>query len=177
MTEAKAASTKWTDEEADFLRKNYRTYSCRVIAETLGKSRNAIIGKASRLGLTLPYDQVFGNPYGKVLRVEKMRKIVPDVPTSADDFFSRNLLAIVKEKNEHFKKPKPVFEKHEPLENSVVPLNGVGVSLWDAKSSHCRWVLGEPKAMMYCGHTVHKGSSYCPTHYAVSKNPSGKVKK
>lgn len=177
MTEAKAASTKWTDEETDFLRKNYRSYSCRVIAETLGKSRNAIIGKASRIGLTLPYDQVFGNPYGKVMAVDKMRKIVPDTPTSADDFFSRNLLAIVREKNEHLKKPKAAFHKYEPTENPVEPLNGVGVSLWDAKSTHCRWVLGEPKAMMYCGHTVQKGSSYCFTHSNISKSSSKQVKK
>lgn len=173
MSVQNGASTKWTEEETDFLRKNYRTHSAQIVADTLGKTRNAIIGKANRIGLTLSYDEVFRNPHGEIMMAQR----VPKEPTSADDHLSRNLLAIAKQRSVHLQRRKSPITNEEVAKDVVEPLNGVGISLWDAKSSHCRWVLGEPKAMMFCGHDIQKGTSYCPTHYAASKASSKQVKK
>lgn len=177
MTEAKGASIKWTEEETNFLRNNYRIYPAQIIADALGKTKNAIVGRANRIGISLPYDEVMRNPYGKLMRGKNMPKIVPDEPTSADDYLSRNLLAIAKQRSVHLQRRKSPFVKEETAKDAVEPLNGVGVSLWDAKSHHCRWIIGEPKAMTFCGHDIKKGSSYCPTHSTISKASQEKVKK
>lgn len=178
MTAQKGASTKWTEEETNFLRNHYRVHHAYVIAEALGKTKNAIIGRANRIGLSLPYDEVFRNPYGKLMRgKQKMPKIVPDEPTSDNDYLSRNLLSIAKQRSVHLQRRKSPIIQDAFLDDLIEPLNGVGVSLWDAKINHCRWVIGDPKAMMYCGHDIHKGSSYCPTHYAITKTSSKQVKK
>lgn len=47
------AHTFWTDEEVAYLRQNWLKATATEIAKALGKSftRNAVIGKAHRLGL------------------------------------------------------------------------------------------------------------------------------
>jgi hypothetical protein len=176
MTGQKGASIKWTDEETDFLRKNYRSVAAKSLADSLGKSRNAIIGRANRIGLSLPYADAYQD-----IRLRKMEKklpkIVPDHPTSADEYMSRNLLAIPKQRSVHLQRRKSPIIQDAVVDDVVKPLNGVGVSLWDAKSSHCRWIIGDPKAMTFCGHEIQKGTSYCPTHYVISKTSREKVKK
>jgi hypothetical protein len=168
MTVQKGVSTSWTDEETEFIRKNYRSASAKYLADSLGRTRNAVIGRANRIGLSLPYGEAY--IYIRLRREmgKKMPKIVPDHPTSADDYMSRNLLAIPKQRSVHLQRLKSPITQDVATDSLVEPLNGVGVSLWDAKSTHCRWVVGEPREMMYCGHNVQKGSSYCPSHFALS---------
>ena len=46
--------SNWTDEKVEFLKKNWGSCTARELAEKMGAgfTRNSIIGKASRLGLS-----------------------------------------------------------------------------------------------------------------------------
>jgi hypothetical protein len=48
--------TSWSDADIRFLRHHYRKpgWSARRIADELGRTRNEVIGKANRMGLTSP---------------------------------------------------------------------------------------------------------------------------
>lgn len=46
----------WTEEETKFMRDNYGNMSVHVICEKLGRNRNSIIGKASRMGLSTSHN-------------------------------------------------------------------------------------------------------------------------
>jgi hypothetical protein len=43
--------TKWTEEQIQYLKHNYKKITFLEIATKLGKTRNAVIGKADRMGL------------------------------------------------------------------------------------------------------------------------------
>jgi GcrA cell cycle regulator len=38
------------------------------------------------------------------------------------------------------------------------------VCLPDLEQMHCRWPVGEPSKLLYCGRPKVDGSSYCPEH-------------
>lgn len=176
MIAQKKGSTSWTEQEEDFLRKNYRSHPARVIAQALGRTRNSVIGRASRIGLSRPYDEVFRAAQEARFKEKRMPKIVPDEPTSDDDYLSRNLLAITSHRGFEDKRRKPT-NAHKETEDPVEPLNGVGVSLWDVKPSQCRWIIGDPKNITFCGHEKHAGSSYCQSHFEASKSSAKQVAK
>lgn len=177
MIAQKKGFTSWTEQEEKFLRENYRHHPARVLAEVLGRSRNSVIGRASRIGLSRPYSEVFRAAKEARFKEKSMPKIVPDEPTSADDYLSRNLLAISRKRGETNQRRKPTYAQDADLADKVEPLNGVGVSLWDAQPNQCRWVVGDPKAMTFCGHEKRAGSSYCQSHFEASKSSVKQVAK
>lgn len=177
MTVQKKASTSWTEQEEKFLRENYRQHPAKVLAEALGRTRNSVIGRADRMGLSLSRNEAFREMRAARLMEKKMPKIVPDEPTSADDYLSRNLLAISRSRSEPLQKRKPSYTRAAEVPDTVEPLNGVGVSLWDAKSNQCRWIVGDPKGMTFCGHEQKAGSSYCQSHFEASRASSKQVTK
>lgn len=169
--EGAALTRYWTETQDSFLKENYRRLPASVIGVQLGKTRSSVIGRAHRIGLGLPFDEIFKNrfrPAPNGIRAKrKMAELTPKVPTSDKDYLRQNLVNL---------RPKNVVQKvgirlpPTPVAaDTIVPLNGVGVSIWDIGHSQCRWVVGEPKAMMFCGHKKTEGSSYCPSHFAVSK--------
>jgi GcrA cell cycle regulator len=151
MTAQNGTSTSWTQEQDDFLKEQYRAISAKAIGIRIGKSRNAVIGRAHRLGLGKPYQEVFGE--GRAIRqhIRAPRKNRGD--KSGPELFYRRL--------------KPV-KAVKMTEAEIVPLNGVGVKMWELESSHCRWVVGEPKDLTFCGQPKQSGSSYCSCHANIS---------
>lgn len=153
MSEQSAPSTSWTKEQDDFLREQYRAISAEAIAQRIGKTRNAVIGRANRIGLSKSYGEVFGrgaphSPYKK-----KPRKSQGGHNATGPELF--------------YRKPRAV-KVVKMAEADISPLNGVGVKMWELESRHCRWVVGEPKDLTFCGHNKHNGSSYCENHSALS---------
>lgn len=151
MSEQSVALTSWTKEQDDFLREQYRQISKKAIGERLGKTKNAIIGRANRLGLTKPYREVFGHGDAPK-QYRRPRK------SRGDELGPKCVDLRPKEK-------KPV----KLTEAEIHPLNGVGVKIWEIEPKHCRWVVGEPSNLLFCGHNKEAGSSYCPDHTRLSK--------
>lgn len=133
MSEQSVVSTEWTPEQDDILRLHYRKTPAKKLAEMFGKTKSAVIGRANRIGLSLPYREVFGFPVKPQPREPKGKQAMPT-------------------------------KKVE-----VIPLHGVGVKIWALNPNHCRWVVGEPHDLLFCGHDKEAGSSYCPAHTRLSK--------
>lgn len=150
MTAQNGTSTNWTQEQDDFLKEQYRVLSKTAIAARLGKTKNSVIGRAYRLGISRPYQEVLEERQANSKRF-RPRKSRGD--KSGPELFYRRL--------------KPV-KAVKMTEAEIVPLNGVGVKMWELESSHCRWVIGEPKDLTFCGHPKQSGSSYCSCHSSIS---------
>lgn len=43
---------EWTEKELIYLRANYHLYSSEELAKALGRTKNSVIGKASRMGIS-----------------------------------------------------------------------------------------------------------------------------
>jgi len=153
-------STEWTPEQDEFVRQNYRIISTREIGAKLGFSKNAVIGRAHRIGLGKPYAEVFntGTKFGTKPKGTVRQRI--NVVKRATDFARDKYDQIPRMKRQ----PLPA------LNNSIPPLNGVGVSIWDLSQKSCRWMLGEPKELKFCGHEHRPGSSYCEDHHNWTVN-------
>jgi GcrA cell cycle regulator len=145
------AETSWSDEELQVLRDGYGHMSAGWIASLLpGRTRNAVIGKAYRLGLRsgviLPRVS-FHKPPPKGPRIRKEKTMFPKAPPKIAP------------------EPLPLDKVWEPLPGSTP------VALNDLREWHCRWPVIGGKS---CGRRKLDGSSYCETH-AVTASSRGFV--
>ncbi len=141
--------TIWTKEKCDFLKDNWGKATARELAEQMGPgfTRNSIIGKASRLGLSA--------------------KIKTRTATSNQNF-ENNLV----HKKEKFKRGRNKF-KSLIIEKDFEPENPK--QLEELTDNDCKYPIGHPneKNFYFCGRTSLKDFSYCKLHllYAYqSKN-------
>lgn len=145
----------WSDAETEYIREHIGRYSFSEMAAELSKmrgslvSRNAVIGKASRLGLSR------GRRF-KVKQVKpKAQRPIRTTPFKA--------------------KPVKTFSGDLAKESALVaepsPEN---VPLMKTKKVNCRWPVRRDDAtqdMICCGRPIHHGS-YCEFHHHVSKRSS-----
>ena len=136
------------------------------IGNRIGMSKNAVVGKAHRLGLE-------GRP-SPIKRDKKKEHVVarPTVkktPTAAKQ----------KEVQSSILPPEPLFEA-EPIVETVVHKKGKhkGVQLVDLKPNSCRWPEGDPKDpdFCFCGQECVPGKIYCEEHCAVAYSGVFKAK-
>jgi GcrA cell cycle regulator len=120
-------------------------------------TRNAAIGRARRLGLSVPLrppsDSVMGSPKrpdAKRLRELRARK-VGHVP------------------------PKPsTVERAAALQLRCVAITPRHLALVDLEANDCRYPYGgdaEGDPITFCGHPRHEGSSYCLSHFHLTSLP------
>lgn len=123
-------------------------YSCRQIADEIGVTRNAVIGKVNRLGLSRPKDLL---PRG---RAESERKRAPWRPK----IVSQHPLLLRLS-------PEPV-----PLPENISIFNGRGCSLLELTAEKCRWPINEPGAenFCFCGNPPLDGFPYCAGHARIA---------
>lgn len=146
----------WTSERIEELRRLWADgMSASQIATSLGGvSRNAVIGKVHRLGLS-------GRVKAPQARAGRQRAAVaPGRRTAAIGPTGRVMAAgalAVKVTEEP--------EIAPLLEAQIVPFNG-GVALMDLSASACRWPVGDPSdaAFAFCGARTPQGETYCRAH-------------
>jgi GcrA cell cycle regulator len=142
----------WTEERIERLRvMRTEGYSCSQIAADLGGvTRNAVIGKISRLGLASREK----SPQQQQVRQRK----------SQGQRLLRKLLA------------KPSQPQPASLSAAAVapaPLACEPVKLVDLQSHHCRFPIGDPHDadFAFCGATAIEGLPYCESHCRLAYNP------
>lgn len=140
-------------------------YSASQIAWDLkgGFTRNAVVGKASRMGLRLGGGKG-GYGSGKVAAPRAPRpdrgSSAPKRPRVKPHIVHNAPLAEV---------VRPVAA--QPLPVTVAPLHGAGVPFLDRDRSQCAWPLwedGREPDKRCCGQPVAGESSYCSAHQQVS---------
>lgn len=136
----------WTDERISVLKQLWGAgKTAAEIAEQLGGgvTRNAVIGKAHRLGLS-----------GRASPIHS--KTVSSNKAAADSNKTAQAPQI--------RRPRTADET-----SKVLP-DGKGVSLLDLREKMCRWPHGDPKkeGFRFCGCSSLPGLPYCGEHAALA---------
>lgn len=150
----------WTDERVTLLTQLWGNgKSASEIAEIIGNvTRNAVIGKAHRLGLS-------GRP-------SPIKKIAPSQATAVK--VERRPAAA---KRREVKAPKPEAPKsarvvmHPKAQIDDAPAGGA--TILDLTERMCRWPIGDPRetSFRFCGRTRKEGMPYCTEHAAKAYQP------
>ena len=148
----------WTDEmDAEIIRLRRDGEGCTQIGKRLGKSRNAVIGRFHRLGLSQHRERSMAD-YTLRTRLEKPKPARKE-PQPAGEA----LAAMRKRMKARAKTARPA-----PVE----PRRWSGIPLVALTHSSCRYpVSGEGAAMMFCGATKAEAGPYCHAHAIVCHSP------
>jgi GcrA cell cycle regulator len=160
-----SAGDAWTDERIALLRKLWaESLSASQIAGRLGGvTRNAVIGKVHRLGLS---KRVTASRLSRK-RGEEEKKAALKAEAAAEE--TRRVEALEQVKRQHealarLSEPAPVVAEGPARD---------GFILLDLKESMCRFPVGDPLAagFHFCGELKTKGSSYCSRHHKLCWQP------
>ena len=137
----------WTPERIEQLRACVVTgLTCSQIAAEIGVTRNAVIGKIHRLGLSP------GRPTGGAARACPPRARRPRLSSQ------RTLLRLIHA-------DAPGMAEAPAFEASSVE-SAQRCSLLELAHNKCRWPVGDPNAadFAFCGNDAAAGFSYCAGH-------------
>jgi GcrA cell cycle regulator len=146
----------WTAERIELLKSRFEAgLSCREIASDIGVSRNAVIGKLSRLNLTREKSGDAGRPPRKNAAKGTRAKAVPRLQY-------RMLQALYGE-------PQPAAD-NEPIHD------GHTCSLLELSEQRCRWPISTPGAadFCFCGNMPIEGLPYCAGHTRLAYRPGSR---
>lgn len=152
----------WTDERVAQLKELFATapeMSRSEMAAELGGgvTRNAVIGKLLRLGLS-------GGSAPRLTRVPAFR--APRAPRPPRQLKARTRIAAQHHVMTVFDcEPEPVIESDIPI--------GQRCTLLELNAETCRWPVGDPAQpdFFFCGGKAPEGSPYCDWHGRVAYQP------
>ena len=146
-------SSSWTAERVAILRKLYEAgLSFSLIADELacGLTRNAVIGKAHRLGLNAR--KIASGGLGDVNTPRRTAKPIGRPRTRTNNITWRE------------QGPEATALPPTPTEVATSP-----VTFFELRLEHCRWpVSGEGIGAVFCGGQVADKQSYCALHYRMA---------
>ena len=144
----------WTDERVEILKTHFQAgLSCRQIAADIGVSRNAVIGKLSRLGLTR--GRAAAEPRAKRPGKERTTKSVPRL---------------------QYQMLKALYEDAQPVDGPIVSEHRC--SLFELSKERCRWPISTPGAedFCFCGNQPLEGQPYCIGHTRLAYRPGTRAR-
>ena len=160
----------WTDERVELLKKLWSEgLSASQIASELGEvTRNAVIGKVHRLGLsgrTKAATPAPARPRTEVKRPDRPEATRPQRPATIGN---TALAQDLDEAPEEAPAPAPA----PAAQDNVVPM-GQRCTIMNLTESTCRWPLGEPgtESFHFCGGKSNPGMPYCQTHARIAYQP------
>ena len=158
---SREVAMSWDDNRIEQLKKLWGDglSASQIAAELGGVTRNAVIGKVHRLGLS-------GRAKAKPAVAARPRKVVK-APQRTTTIVSRGNLAVV-EYVEAVPEVMPVRE------NVVIPMSR-RISIMELREGVCRWPLGDPlqSDFAYCGGDCGVGRTYCEPHSRIAFQPQG----
>jgi GcrA cell cycle regulator len=144
----------WTTERVERLISHFQAgLSCRQIAADIGVSRNAVIGKLSRLGLTR--GKTIGEPRAK--KPAKERGAARSVPRL------------------QYQMLQTLYEDDLGSANAPV-VSEQRCSLFELSKERCRWPISTPGAedFCFCGNQPLDGQPYCLGHTRLAYRPASR---
>jgi GcrA cell cycle regulator len=161
----------WTDQKIQMLKDMWGNHSASEIADHIGgMTRNAVIGKAHRLKLSVQKSAEGGAAMPRLAggmgsikssRKRVMMRPLPTVPTP--------IAAAPR-----------VVPTAKDIFRSLEGIGGVtrseGIAVTKAGERHCRWPVGDPRSpdFRFCGCTAHEGLPYCVDHARLAYQNVGK---
>lgn len=173
----------WTPERIDRLKQLWADgYSASEIARTLGgTTRNAVIGKRSRLGLEAR-SVAGGRPLTRHIWGDELKRLVAEGRSRAEMMvhfgvsesgLRRRLEAVGLTARRSYRRasstpalrPPQPRKQRRPKEPPTPPESKM-IPLMDLEPESCRWPIGDPKDadFAFCGAKSKVGSPYCDHH-------------
>ena len=149
-----AIAPTWTTERVERLKSHFDAgLSCREIAADIGVSRNAVIGKLSRLNLTRD-----GDGDRPARRAGGTRQATKTTPRRQYE-----MLAAV-----YADPARPIAD--EPIDDRQ------HCSLFELSEARCRWPISTPGAadFCFCGNPPLDGLPYGPGHSRLAYRPGAR---
>ena len=157
----------WTSERIELLKRCLHAgLSCGQIAREIGVTRNAVIGKSNRLGLSRPKDvigrQVEQRRAARLARPNTPRTWRPKRP-GLNIFAQHGMLMAA-------------FARPQPHAEDIPIYNGRGCTLLELSQGKCRWPISSPGShdFCFCGNESVKGLPYCPGHARIAYRSVGR---
>jgi GcrA cell cycle regulator len=151
-----AKQPTWTEERVELLKSRFAAgLSCREIANDIGVSRNAVIGKLSRLNLTRE----------KTVKVQRAAR-----KYSAKGNRARSVPRL------QYQMLRKLFAEPEPAPDDETIHNEHRCSLLELSEEKCRWPINTPGAadFCFCGNRPLEGLPYCPGHTRIAYRPGSR---
>ena len=163
----------WTDERVTLLRPLWEDgqSASKIAAQLGGVTRNAVIGKVHRLGLS-----------GRVLKPVEDATAARRKP--AQEVEIETAIAVVE-----VEAPEPLaILSHRPAPDFPVPAAkpepvalaaSQRVTIMDLRESMCRWPIGDPTTpeFGFCGARSITGLPYCTHHAQIAYQPAAERKR
>lgn len=151
----------WDDARIEQLKKLWADglSASQIAAELGGVTRNAVIGKVHRLGLS-------GRAKAKPQPAARPRvKTVVKAPRAPSIAVRGNLAVVAYAESE----PEVMLK---PREMVVIPISR-RISIMELREGVCRWPLGDPLQpdFAYCGADSGVGRTYCEGHARMAFQP------
>lgn len=161
----------WTDERIEILKKLWADglSASQIATELGGVTRNAVIGKVHRLGLS-------GRAKGAASTAPRVRK--PVNRTSTARVVQQSTVSYAARGNAALK-PMMVAEtalvafQEQRVEDVVVAMSR-RISIMELRDGVCKWPLGDPMSadFVYCGADSEKTAVYCTCHARMAYQPT-----
>jgi GcrA cell cycle regulator len=156
----------WTDERVELLKKLWTEgLSASQIAGRMGGvTRNAVIGKVHRLGLSgRATPSRSPRPRGRKTRQ-------PSHPSQASHFHSSGSAALKADTD-----PQPdvhIEPEPQPIREVEIP-PGQRATILTLNEHTCRWPVGDPGSedFYFCGSNPKSGQPYCEYHCQIAYQP------
>ncbi len=152
----------WTDERVEMLKKLWGDglSASQIAAELGGVTRNAVIGKVHRLGLSGRAK----SPTSAAPRPRKPRAHSHVLRVGRSSVRGNTALAHVYELE---------VEPEQELTDNVIPL-GQRRTLLELTAETCRWPIGDPGQtdFFFCGGRAASGLPYCAYHSRIAYQPA-----
>ncbi len=164
-----AKRATWSSERIEQMKRCFQAgLSCSQIAGEIGVSRNAVIGKLHRLGLSQPKDIASRQvEQRRAARLSQGARIATSRASQSGrprlDVSSQHALLMA------------AFPAAPSIED--VPIhNGRGCTLLELGQESCRWPINTPGAedFCFCGNEPVEGLPYCAGHARIAYRPSGR---
>lgn len=152
------SSPTWTDERIELLKRHFEAgLSCREIAADIGVSRNAVIGKLSRLNLTRGRAVDDRRAQDRGLAPARTRRAVPRL--------QYEMLATIYGEIDAPAVAGPIDEANR-------------CSLLELAENRCRWPISTPGEddFCFCGNTAPDGQPYCAGHSRLAYRPNARAR-
>ncbi|HZR76271.1 GcrA family cell cycle regulator [Bradyrhizobium sp.] len=144
-----AKEATWTTDRIELLKNHFAAgLSCREIANEIGVTRNAVIGKLARLNLTRE-------------KKPDLRRVSPKAsrPRSVPRLQYRIL--------------RRLFSEAPPVEDDQSIQSEQHCSLLELSEERCRWPINSPgeEDFCFCGNQPLHGLPYCAGHSRLAYQP------